>query len=254
MWISGPKVDIILPTGAMGNIAGGFMAKKMGIGIGMLCAGVNINDITHRVIDSGRFHKSEKMEKTLSEAINIQVPYNFERLLFYLTEENHVLVKQWMGRMEECDKLDLDDDWHSKLQREFRSARVTDEEMCHVTKKVKEAFGYVIDPHTAVAISAAEKLGYSMETETKSARPYAILSTASPCKFQESVCVALGKDAWDEYYKSHFPKAAQSIIVKEEVQPTLYRSGGKSLSDDQRKWETIARGLLDELVTVKSDK
>ncbi len=50
-------VDIILPTGAMGNIAGGYMAKKMGLPIGKLCAGVNINDITHRVIESGQFHK-----------------------------------------------------------------------------------------------------------------------------------------------------------------------------------------------------
>ncbi len=57
----------------MGNIAGGYMAKKMGIPIGKLCAGVNINDISHRVIDSGKFHKSAKMEKTLSDAINIQV-------------------------------------------------------------------------------------------------------------------------------------------------------------------------------------
>ena len=66
-------VDIILPTGAMGNIAGGYMAKKMGVPIGKLCAAVNINDISHRVIESGKFHKSERMEKTLSDAINIQV-------------------------------------------------------------------------------------------------------------------------------------------------------------------------------------
>ena len=69
-------VDIILPTGAMGNIAGGYMAKKMGIPIGKLCAGTNINDISHRVIESGKFHKSEQMEKTLSDAINIQVVSN----------------------------------------------------------------------------------------------------------------------------------------------------------------------------------
>lgn len=66
-------VDIILPTGAMGNIAGGYMAKKMGLPIGKLCAGVNINDITHRAIANGKFHRSERMEKTLSDAINIQV-------------------------------------------------------------------------------------------------------------------------------------------------------------------------------------
>lgn len=65
----------------MGNIAGGYMAKKMGLPIGKLCAGVNINDISHRVIESGKFYKSDKMEKTLSDAINIQVVRSILHLL-----------------------------------------------------------------------------------------------------------------------------------------------------------------------------
>jgi len=32
-----------LPTGAMGNMTGGYMSKQMGIPIEKLCAGVNIN-------------------------------------------------------------------------------------------------------------------------------------------------------------------------------------------------------------------
>jgi threonine synthase len=57
----------------MGNIVGGYMAKLMGVPLGKLCSGVNINDITHRVMQTGKFHKSQAMEKTLSEAINIQL-------------------------------------------------------------------------------------------------------------------------------------------------------------------------------------
>jgi threonine synthase len=49
------------------------MAKKMGLPIGMLCAGVNENDITHRTFQTGKFHKSTTMKKTLSDAINIQI-------------------------------------------------------------------------------------------------------------------------------------------------------------------------------------
>ena len=36
-------IDMIIPTGAMGNLTGGYMAKQMGVPIGRLCAGVNIN-------------------------------------------------------------------------------------------------------------------------------------------------------------------------------------------------------------------
>jgi hypothetical protein len=66
-------IDVVLPTGAMGNIVGGYMAKKMGLPLRLMCAGVNANDITHRAFQNGEFHKSPKMIKTLSDAINIQL-------------------------------------------------------------------------------------------------------------------------------------------------------------------------------------
>ena len=65
-------IDFVLPTGAMGNAVGGYMAKRMGVPLGMISSGVNINDITYRVMKTGKFHKSDVMEKTLSDAINIQ--------------------------------------------------------------------------------------------------------------------------------------------------------------------------------------
>ncbi len=96
-------IDMVIPTGAMGNLTGGYMAKEMGVPIGRLCAGVNINgengilphhlaegwilmstvklihyvcsydiDITHRVIERGEFHR-KPIQKTLSDAINIEV-------------------------------------------------------------------------------------------------------------------------------------------------------------------------------------
>ncbi len=36
-------IDMVLPTGAMGNLTGAYMAKQMGIPIGRLHCGVNIN-------------------------------------------------------------------------------------------------------------------------------------------------------------------------------------------------------------------
>jgi threonine synthase len=69
----GDEIDIILPTGAMGNIAGGEIARQMGLPVRRYCAAVNENDITFRVMRKGQFHKSDVMIKTLTEAINIQI-------------------------------------------------------------------------------------------------------------------------------------------------------------------------------------
>jgi threonine synthase len=238
-------IDIILPTGAMGNIAGGYMAKKIGVPIRKLCAGVNINDITHRAIEKGEFHTSPRMEKTLSEAINIQVPYNFERLLFYLSDGNHDIVRDWMEDMEKTQKLDLKGEWLTKIQRDFSSARITDDEMCQAVRKVREQFNYFIDPNTAVAVAAAEKLNYSLDKV--GVYPFAILSTASPCKFEESVTVALGEEGWTMYKESEFPARATEIESKEECEPTIYEwPNGLSLEEVQVKWECAARDLINE--------
>lgn len=266
-------VDIILPTGAMGNIgtctyscrachetcigsiktlspffaAGGYMAKKMGIPIGKLCSGVNANDITYRVMQTGEFHKSPAMLKTLSDAINIQIPYNFERLLYYLTDQNDLLVCEWMTRMDKTQKLDLSTEWLEKLKIVFDAARISDEEMCAITLTVWKKHGYLMDPHTAVAMGAAEKLGFYCDGNNKSIA--VVFATASPCKFKESVTIAVGSETWDLYEKSDaFPASARAMQSKAERPPTLYTAlSDRSLSENQAKWEEMSREIVMKL-------
>jgi threonine synthase len=73
------------------------MAKKMGLPIGMLCAGVNENDITHRTFQTGKFHKSSTMKKTLSDAINIQIVSRIYR--FFCVKQLSVLQSGSIGSM-----------------------------------------------------------------------------------------------------------------------------------------------------------
>merc|ERR1719160_1645638 len=117
----GEMVDFVLPTGAMGNMAAGTFAKKCGLPIGRFVAACNANDITDRAIRLGNFHRSEQMVKTLSEAINIQVPYNFERILYYLSGEDTAIVREWMSIMDSAGKLTLPQKWLSKLQDTYSS-------------------------------------------------------------------------------------------------------------------------------------
>jgi threonine synthase len=253
-------VDIILPTGAMGNIAGGYMAKKMGIPLGKLTAGVNANDITHRVIQKGDFGK-RPMIRTLSEAINIQVPYNFERLLFYLSDQNASQVRQWMTHMDSTGQLTLDAVWLEKLQVDFDSASVTDDEMCATIRAVWRDFDYLVDPHTAVALAAANVRGYpvytttSGNTSTASSRSLdcasrvasVVLATASPCKFEESMTVAIGSKEWEAYRASEtYPITAAEIMAKTERPPTIYHAL-HTLEESQVKWEATARGMMHSL-------
>lgn len=247
------------------------MCACMGIPIGKFVAAVNVNDITHRLFQTGAFHRAETMHRTLSEAISklylrldasrktvclglmlylsfvdIQVPYNAERLLYYLTGCNSELIKKWYHQMDGTQKLDLPGEWLVKLQQRFASARVTDEQMCATLRRVQETHAYLADPHTAVALDAARQLGYNID-RGPNVPPAVILSTASPCKFEESVTVAVGSDVWQTYVASNdFPALVHAVLAKREIAPIRYRAL-ETLEASQLAWEKQAREILASL-------
>jgi threonine synthase len=243
-------VDIVIPTGAMGNMAGCYMAKNMGVPLGVLCAGVNINDITDVVFRTGKLERTtdQPMKRTLSDAINIQLPYNMERLLFYLTNQDHDQIRQWYSQLEGPEKscqIDTNCRWWTKLATEFRSARITDEEVCETMQSTLQTHGYWADPHTCVALAAAQKLGYF---DSNSAIPVAVIATAAPCKFQEAVTTALGKERWEEYERDHFPNRGKRLGEMKEIPPILYMAEpNKSLVENQVVWEARTRELIELL-------
>jgi threonine synthase len=249
------QLDIIIPTGAMGNMAGCYMAKQMGVPIGKLCAGVNINDVTNVAFTTGKIQKpaeTEPMKKTLSDAINIQLPYNLERLLFYLTNENHDQVREWYAQLEGRDRgFDMQSTvaWWTKLQSEFLSERITDDEMCDTMQSVLEEYSYWADPHTCVALAAAHRLGYLNDSKGSNSSPVvAVMATAAVCKFQEAVTAALGKDRWDEYEQDHFPPRSKDLKDLEETSPMLYTADpSKSLAENQATWEARTRKSFEDL-------
>ena len=60
--------------------------------------------------------------KTRSDAINIQVPYNFERVL-YTRDGDAVATKRAMDAFGETESLKLDDATRASFAETYRSAR-----------------------------------------------------------------------------------------------------------------------------------
>ena len=56
-------------------------------------------------------------------------------------------------------------------------------------RRMREACGYLLDPHTAVATAVAKKLGYP-----KDGVPCVVAATATPYKFPETCKRAFGAD------------------------------------------------------------
>ena len=93
-------------------------------------------------------------------------------------------------------------------------------------------------------------MGYNMfetgEGASSKKVPFAIMSTASPCKFEESVTTAIGKELWNSYVGSEFTEKARDINSKDEVEPTVYTwpNDKVSLKEVQKLWESKARKLI----------
>lgn len=142
-------------------------------------------------------------------------------------------MKACMTTMDTKKKLTLDFALLELLQRDFQSARITDDEMVLALRSAYEEHNYVSDPHTAVALAAAEILGYSFDNEKRN--PVAILATASPCKFGDVVSGAIGEDGWNEII---FPDSANELENREEFEPFHYVCReGATVEEMQSEWK-----------------
>eukprot|EP00041_Stephanoeca_diplocostata_P004081 m.40669 g.40669 ORF g.40669 m.40669 type:complete len:517 (-) comp14847_c0_seq1:469-2019(-) len=207
----GDDVAFCIPTGAMGNVTAGELARRMGLPIAKLCCGVNENDIVHRAMSRGEFWK-QRMVRTLSEAINIQVPYNFERLLYLWLESNPSEVRKHMECMESEGRITLPQDTLKSMQTVLLSAVVTDDQMLETMRSLKENTSYLVDPHTAVAMHCRGQLE---PNDLPEKTPIIVLATAHPCKFEVAVRRALGNDFWSNEMVS--PRQAVELQSHSEV-------------------------------------
>jgi threonine synthase len=242
-------LDVILPTGAMGNVTAAYMTKLMGLPLGQLYNAVNANDIMDRVIQTGDFGKSSTMVRTLSEAINIQVPYNFERILYYITNGDATYVRSFYEDQPEDARM-LTPTVHDALRATLASVRISDDEMKAALRHVYETTDqqYVCDPHTAVALAGVYKLQLLQQPspQGRRRRSLVVMATASPCKFQAAVTAAIGADAWNTYAASE--PALWNLLDRVEVPPLRYHKvDGGTLEETQAHWQSLLADVLQRL-------
>ncbi|KAM6402380.1 threonine synthase-like 2 [Pluvialis apricaria] len=173
-----PVVEIVVPTGGGGNITAGCIAQKMGLPI-RLVAVVNSNDIIHRTVQHGDFSLSESVKATLASAMDIQEPYNVERILWLLSGSDSSLVKTLMERFSMSKSLKLPEDLHRKLSKTLRSCSASDEDIVQAMQRCWEENRYLLCPHSAVAAH----YHYSQPDST----PRCCLAPASAAKFQDAL-------------------------------------------------------------------
>jgi len=194
------KINFSVPTGNFGDIYAGYVAKKMGLPIEKLIIATNDNDILKRVINTGNY-KPLKVKHTVSPSMDIQLASNFERLVFDILDCDSNKVLQFMKNLSQHGEFDIEENDLKKIQKHFCSESLSDQETGSVIKEIYKKEQILIDPHTAVAIGAANKI--SLEGKI------VILATAHPSKFSNIVKNQTG-------IEPNLPENLKNILIKKE--------------------------------------
>lgn len=195
-------VAFSVPTGNFGDVFAGYVAARMGLPVARLIVATNVNDILHRALSAGDYSASSVIA-TATPSMDIQVSSNFERLLFDLGGRDGAAMAAQMHGFEESRAMQLTPAQRDGAAQLFTSARIDADAMASTMRWALEAAGQIIDPHTAVALSAARA------DPLDPAIPMVTLATAHPAKFQDAVERATGR-------RPALPARVGSLFEREE--------------------------------------
>ena len=183
--------DVVVPSGNFGNILAAYYAKMLGAPIRRFVCASNVNDVLARFVATGVYDPGESFTVTNSPSMDIRKSSNVERLLWILNDGDSDEVARLMGDFAERGRYELNDAAKARLFADFAGGVATPEETEAEMRRMRDACGYVLDPHTAVATAVARRLGLP------DGAPCVIAATATPYKFPETCLRAFGADVLD---------------------------------------------------------
>ena len=178
-------VSFAVPTGNFGDILAGYIAKRMGLPVERLIVATNENDILTRTLESGRY-EVRGVTPTQSPSMDIQVSSNFERLLFDAAHRDAGMVRNYMARLKQSGAFDVAASDLAAIRADFAAFAVGEPATRAEIARTYRETGYILDPHSAVGVSAARA------ALAKDSMPTIALGTAHPAKFPDSVVQATG--------------------------------------------------------------
>jgi len=179
------SADFAIPTGNFGDIFAGYIAKKIlpAGTIRQLVLATNDNDILSRFVNNGDYSLGE-VKITSSPSMDIQAASNFERYLYYLMDSDAARTKELMEEFALNGKIDLSGD-QDQIRRDFVAVSIPESEVLETIRSFHNEHGYVLDPHTAIGVKAAQQF-------KTGGVPMICLATAHPAKFGTVVEDAIG--------------------------------------------------------------
>ncbi len=152
----GAPLNFIVPTGNLGNAAAAFVSRRIGLPIGEIVLATNANDTLPGYFAGGDY-APRPTRATLANAMDVGAPSNFERLRHWHRDDR-------------------------ELRAAFTAHAVDDATISDTIRNAPARHGVVPCPHTASGLHVLERLRTRGDE-----RPWAVVATAHPAKFESIV-------------------------------------------------------------------
>ena len=214
----GDPINFCVPTGNFGDILAGYYASLMGLPVNKFICASNTNNVLTDFINTGTYDRNRKFYRTISPSMDILVSSNLERLLYEKSGHNSAKICEWMKDLAEKGSYSVGNEMQNLILTDFFGTWVDEIETKETIGDVFNNYGYVMDPHTAVAYKALEKYRLMTSDPTYTI----VLSTASPFKFNDVVLSAIAPDKYEGKTLDPFEAMkALSEISKLEIPPSM---------------------------------
>lgn len=159
----GVPLNFVIPTGNLGNALAAWLARSMGLPIGGIVLASNANDVLPRYF-AGADYQPQPGRTTIANAMDVGAPSNFERLRWWHADDASVRAAMVAGSVDD-----------GQIRQAIRDAPAR--------------HGVVPCPHTAVGLHALDGLRARGDQ-----RPWAVVATAHPAKFETIVEPLVGHE------------------------------------------------------------
>ena len=157
-WSSGGTLNLVVPTGNLGNAVAAVWARELGAPIGDIVLATNANRTLPEFFEGGAYRGRPSVQ-TLANAMDVGDPSNFERLAWTYPDP-------------------------ALLRARIRARSVSDEHISRTIQQGERRHGRVFCPHTAAGVWVLEQI--RVESGTR-AGTWAVAATAHPAKFESIV-------------------------------------------------------------------
>jgi threonine synthase len=172
---TGDEFIFSVPCGNFGNLAGGLIAKNMGLPVKRFVISTNENDEVPLFFRTGEYNPVFPSRNCISSAMNVGHPSNLARI-----------ISMYGGRMDEKGSILKAPDLN-RMRQEFSAISISDKETRRTIRSFYNQYGKLLEPHGAVAWTGLQIYTRNHPDPYEKGVFCICLETAHPAKFGSEI-------------------------------------------------------------------